>query len=150
MTEVKTPADDNGQLDNSTGTDAAVPDTGKPKSVREETKILAASLLEKFAVEKISPKQMCELEGFIGGLDLKGNPENNPEVLKSIAARLEAIGCKRKDIHEKSLVLANETDKASADINSLVTSAKEPTENYRSNVGVYHFTVGEVGGKVLA
>lgn len=119
----------------------------KPASTSEPTKTLAASLLEKFAVEKISPKQVIELEGFIGSLSLKDNPENNPEVLRAVAVKLEEMGCRRQEIHEKSLVLASDADKAAADINRLVTSAKEPTENYRSNVGIYHFTVGEVGGK---
>jgi hypothetical protein len=119
---------------------------GSPSS---EKKRVAAMIMDKFGVEDVSKEHLSELGTFLESLDLAKNPDaiKNPDVLRTVAEKLEAWGYKHSDIHDKSLVLADRTDIESAEINRLITSAKEPTGNYPSNVGVYHLTVNEKDGK---
>ena len=73
--------------------------------------------------------------------------ENDPQVLGLIAEKLKNLGFEVADINRETLVVESQVDLALADINELITSGKEVTTSYPSNVGIYHWKVEADSGE---
>jgi len=82
-------------------------------------------------------------------LERSGNPDEDPEVLRSVIDLLEDWGFRPIDNDSGSLVIESESERKAAKINELVTQGKMPTIKYKSNVGLYGFKVEPVEGGIL-